>query len=144
LQAVVDCRQVADDAKRLTCYDAAITGMTKAEESGDLVAIDREQRSKVRRQAFGFALPSLDLLEQRGAKPEALDHVDETLAAAWHAADGKWMLRMQDGAVWRQVDDYDLSREPHPGSAIVIKNAMLGSFMMKVDGQPEIRVHREN
>ena len=98
----------------------------------------------MRRQAFGFALPSLDLLEHGAAKPEALDHVDETLATAWHAADGKWVFRMQDGEVWRQTDDYDLSREPHPGSAIVIKNAMLGSFMMKVDGQPEIRVHRDN
>ena len=143
LQAVVDCRQVADDAKRLACYDAAVAGMTKAEESGDLVAIDREQRRAVRRQAFGFALPSLDLLE-RGSKPDRLDHVAETVAAAWRSGDGKWVMRMEDGEVWRQTDDYELSRDPHAGSKIVIKNAMLGSFMANIDGQPLVRVHRDN
>ena len=44
LQAVMDCRQIQNDAQRLACYDAAVGGMAKAEESGDLVAIDREQR----------------------------------------------------------------------------------------------------
>jgi hypothetical protein len=45
--------------------------------------------------------------------------------------------------VWRQIDDEFLSRSPHPGSAIVIRKAMLGSYMLSVDGQPGVRAHRD-
>ncbi|HEY1753473.1 MAG TPA: hypothetical protein VGG29_19605 [Caulobacteraceae bacterium] len=143
LQALVDCRKIADDAPRLACYDAAVAGMTKAEEAGDLVAVDREQRRQVRRQAFGFTLPSLAIFD-RGEKSDTLDRVEETLADAWHASDGRWEFRMQDGAVWKQIDDNDLPRRPHAGSAVVIKRAALGSFMLNVDGQRALRVHRES
>jgi hypothetical protein len=117
--------------------------MSKAEDAGDLVSLDRAQRTAVRRQAFGFTLPSLSVFD-RGEHDDAADRMEDTLDTAWHNADGKWMFRLKSGAVWRQIDDYDLSREPHAGSAIVIKKALLGSFMMNVDGQPALRVHRDN
>src|SRR5690348_11419617 len=59
VQAVLDCRKLTDDAARLACYDRAVTAMASAEQSGDLVSIDREQRRAARRQAFGFQLPTL-------------------------------------------------------------------------------------
>jgi hypothetical protein len=143
LQAVVDCGKVADDGQRLKCFDAAVAKMTEAEKSGDLLAIDREQRRAVTRQAFGFALPSLTMFD-RGEKSDEADRVSETLAASWHTPDGKWVFRLQTGAVWRQIDDYTLGRDPHPGSAIVIRRAMLGSYILNVDGQPALKVHRDS
>lgn len=142
VQAVLDCRALADDAARLACYDRAVGAMAKAEQTGDLVSIDREQRRAARRQAFGFQLPTLSFLE-RGEKAGELDKLDETLASSWQIAGDKWMFRMQDGAVWRQIDDEILSRKPHPGSKIEIRRAMLGSYMLSVDGQPGLRVHRD-
>ena len=143
LQAVVDCGKVTDDGARLKCFDAAVAKMTEAETSGDLLAIDREQRRAVTRQAFGFALPSLTMFD-RGDKSDEADQLNETLAAAWHTPDGKWVFRLQNGAVWRQIDDYYLGRDPHPGSAIVIRRAMLGSYILNVDGQPALKVHRDS
>jgi hypothetical protein len=143
LQAVVDCRAIADNAQRLACFDAAVEKMTQAETSGDLVSVDREERRAVRRQSFGFMLPSLTIFD-RGEKAEDVDRLTATLASAWKNSDGKWVFRLDDGAVWRQIDDYDLSRDPHPGSTIVIKRALLGSFQLDVDGQPGLRVHRDN
>jgi hypothetical protein len=143
LQAVVDCGKIADDGERLKCFDAAVAKMTEAEKSGDLVAIDREQRRAVTRQAFGFALPSLTMFD-RGDKSDEADRLTETLAASWQTSDGKWVFRLQNGAVWRQIDDNYLSRDPHPGSAIVIRRAMLGSYILNVDGQPALKVHRDS
>jgi hypothetical protein len=143
LQAVVDCGKIADDGARLKCFDAAVAKMTEAEKSGDLVAIDREQRRAVTRQAFGFALPSLAMFD-RGEKSDEADRLTETLAAASHTPDGKWVFRLQNGAVWRQIDDNYLSRDPHPGSAIVIRRALLGSYILNVDGQPALKVHRDS
>jgi hypothetical protein len=141
VQAVVDCRTIADGAQRLACYDAAVSALTAAEQSGDLVSLDRRQRTAVRRQAFGLTLPTLSMFD-RGEND--VDQVDETAASARQDAQGRWTIVMQDGAVWRQIDDETLSRDPRNGSKIVIRKAMLGSFMLSVDGQPGIRAHRDN
>ena len=143
VQAVADCRRIDDTATRLACYDKAADAMVAASNSGELVTLDREQRRQVRRQMFGFALPSLALFDQ-GEKPADLNRVAETVAAAFHNGEGKWVFRMQDGAVWRQIDDNDLSRTPHAGSAAIIRRAALGSFMLSLDGQPGIRVSRDH
>ncbi len=140
VQAVVDCRKIEDGAQRLACYDAAVEALTSAQRSGDLVTLDRKQRQAVRKQAFGFTLPTLAMFDT-GEKE--VDRIDETLASASEGAEGKWIFRMQDGAVWRQIDDEFLSRRPHPGSTIVIRKAMLGSYMLSVDGQPGVRAHRD-
>jgi hypothetical protein len=143
VQAVTDCRKVDDPVGRLACYDKAVDAMVAAANSGELVTLDREQRRQARREVFGFALPSLAILD-RGEKPDELNRVAETVAAAFHNGQGKWVFRMQDGAVWRQIDDNDLSRMPRAGSAAVIRRAALGSFLLSLDGQPGIRVHRDN
>jgi hypothetical protein len=140
VQAVVDCRKIPDATQRLACYDAAVTSLTEAERSGDLVSLDRQQRTTVRRQAFGLTLPTLSMFD-RG---DALNSIDETLASAREDAEGKWTFVMRDGAIWRQIDDETLSRDPHDGSAIMIRRASLGSFMLSVDGQPGVRAHRDN
>lgn len=144
MQSVLDCRSIAEDAKRLACYDAAVAAMAKAEESGDLLAIDREQRRTVRRQAFGLSLPSFTLFD-KGEKPEEANRISVTLARAFRNENGRWVLVLDDGAVWRQIDDtemYDIP--PKAGQKAVIRRAALGSFMMKIEGQPSIRVHRDN
>jgi hypothetical protein len=143
VQAVVDCRKIDDSAQRLACYDAATDALTKAQATGDLITLDREQRRAVRKQAFGFTLPSLAMFDV-GEKSEEADSIEETAASARQDGQGRWTVVMQDGAVWRQIDDEFLSRDPHPGSAIVIRRAMMGSFMMSVDKQPGIRAHRDN
>jgi hypothetical protein len=141
VQAVMDCRKFADNTQRLACFDAAAAALSQAEASGDLVSLDRSQRREVRRQAFGLTLPSIALFD-RGEGD--LDAVKETLASARQGEEGRWIFVMQDGQVWRQIDDEFLSRKPHEGSAIEIRRAMLGSFMLSVDGQPGVRAHRDN
>jgi len=141
VQAVVDCRKIDDSAQRLACYDAAVEAMSRAQTSGDLVTLDRKQRQAVRKQAFGFTLPTLSMFD---TGENAVDTIDETLASAHQITCGRWVFQMQDGAVWRQIDEEWLSRAPHPGSAVVIKRAMLGSYMLSVDRQPGVRVHRDD
>ena len=140
VQAVVDCRKIEDSAQRLACYDASVDALTAAQRSGDLVTLDRRQRQAVRKQAFGFVLPALSMFDT-GEKE--VDSIDETLASASQGVGGRWVFRMEDGAVWRQIDEEFLSRRPHEGSKIVITRAMMGSFMLRVDGQPGVRVHRD-
>lgn len=140
VQAVVDCRKIDDPTRRLACYDAAVAAMSSASTSGDLVTLDRQQRQAVRRQAFGFTLPTLSMFDA-GEKQE--NEIDDTLASAHQIAEGRWVFQLQDGAVWRQIDDEFLSRRPHPGSKVTIRRASMGSYMLSVDGQPGVRAHRD-
>lgn len=147
LQAVVDCRPMTDANARLACYDAAAARLDEAEASGQVVVVDKEQARQVRREVFGLQLPSLDIFSRvtkgPGAAVEDVDRVTETVKSASRQADGRWVVELESGAVWRQIDASELANDPHPGSRAEIRQAALGSFFMKIDGQPGIRAHRD-
>jgi hypothetical protein len=141
LKAVIDCRSLKDDAQRLACYDAATARMGEAESKGDIVVIDRAQATQAHKEAFGLPVPSLSFVT-KALKPEDVDRVDGVVEAARADANGNWTLRLKDGAVWRQISG-DLARPPRAGSTVQIRKGSLGSFLMNVDRQPSIKVHRD-
>ena len=142
VSAVLDCRAIADPAQRLACFDKTVGDMAKAETSGELLTLDREQRRSVRRQAFGLNLPSLTIFD-RGEKGEDADRLTAKVVSAHKLGDGKWLIQLEGGAIWRQTDDQELLKEPHNGSTAVIKRGTLGSFFMKIDGDSAFRAHRD-
>lgn len=144
LQAVVDCRKLADPAERLDCYDAATASLDAAEKAGEVVVVDRAQVQEARRAAFGFNFQMPSFMTPRDEKPEEMDRITATVASARQDAHGKWVIKLTDGAVWRQIDDKKIFKDPRAGSTVEIRTATMGSFFMKVDGQKQMRVHREN
>lgn len=140
-QAVLDCRGLADSAARLACYDAAAARMDAAEAKGDIVVVDRALATTVHREAFGLPVPSLDFLT-RMMPPGDVDRVQATVRSARADPYGKWTLTLEDGAVWRQIDG-DLGRSPKTGSKVSIRKGAVGSFLMNIDGQTAVRVHRD-
>ena len=143
MQAVLKCRAVADSAQRLACFDQAAAALEKATASGDLVALDREQRRQARRQTFGFLLPSLSFLE-RGEKTGELSHLAATAADVGRNPEGDWVVTLDDGAVWRQSEPVELGRRPHKGSKVEISKGVLGSYFMTIDGQGAGKAKRES
>jgi hypothetical protein len=143
VQAVLDCRGLPDATERVACYDKAVDGMAKAQTTGDLVTIDREQRRAVRRQAFGLTLPALSMFDV-GEKPEEVNRIKATVKSASQDPYKKWIIILEDGGVWRQVEAGEVDNPPHPGSTVAIRKAALGSFFMNIDGQSAIRVRRDN
>lgn len=153
LEALLDCRALKGDAERLACFDRASAALAQAEAGGAVVVMDRAKVEAVRRQAFGFSIPSIADLMPRvrtgagsaaAAEPEpSLRQIEASVASARLGRDGKWVLTLDNGAVWRQTDTESLLREPRPGSRVVIKAAALGSYLMSVDGQRSFRARRE-
>lgn len=142
VQELVDCRKLTEDAARLACYDKAAASLDQAEQKGDIVVVDRDQARKVRRQAFGFALPSISLFE-KGETPEELENVTSHVDAARMNGASKWVIQLKEnGGTWVQVDDKDLHKTPKAGMPVTIRKAALGSFMMSIDGGGGFRVRR--
>jgi hypothetical protein len=142
LRTLMDCRQIAAADARLACFDKASADLDRAEASGDVVVVDRQQARAARRQAFGLNLSALSIFD-RGVPKEEIDTLADEVRAARQNADGKWVVSLKSGAVWRQIDDAMLYPEPHAGSSVRIHRASLGSYMMNVDRQPAIKVHRD-
>src|SRR5207344_3661661 len=81
VEKLVDCRKLTENAARLACYDEATAAFDQAESKGDVVVIDREQAREVRKQAFGFTLPSISIF-QKGEPKEDFDAFDGVVASA--------------------------------------------------------------
>jgi hypothetical protein len=145
LQAVIACRALTDRDARLACFDAASAKLDEAESAGQVVVVNREQAREVRRDVFGLTLPSLDIFGRKGiaATGEDVDRLVTTVKTAHLDADGRWVLELDTGAVWRQVDDSPMATPPHPGSKAEVRRAALQSFFIWIDGHPAFRAHRD-
>ncbi|MBI1236643.1 MAG: hypothetical protein GC188_08170 [Alphaproteobacteria bacterium] len=86
---ILVCQQIADEASRLACFDAAAGRLSEERQNG-LVGIYREDVEAVERDSFGFDLPSMPRLSLSmfargtGNTPDPLDpsSTPERLAAA--------------------------------------------------------------
>jgi hypothetical protein len=141
VQAVIQCRDITDPTQRLACYDKTVSAMAGANAKGDLLTLDKEQRTVIRHQAFGFTMPSFGLFD-KGERPEEASKATFKIAQAWKDLEGHWNFKLETGALWRQTDTNELYRDPHAGSVADISKGALNSFFMKVDGQQAIRVMR--
>lgn len=142
LGKLADCRKIADNGQRLACFDAVAAEMDVAEKKGDIVVVDREQARTVRRQAFGFHMPSITLFE-KGEKAEEVDSLTGTVKAARMTGAGKWVIELEDGAVWAQIDATEVPFPPKSGDPVRIKKASMGSFLMIVKNQRAFRARRQ-
>lgn len=145
-EALVRCRSVTGDAERLQCFDAAAAALEQATDRRELVVVDRQQVRESRRRLFGLALPSLPIFgggDDGREDEEEVTSIESTVASASQDSFGHWMVRLADGSLWVQTDDRPLAFRPRPGQPIVVNKAALGSYMMRVNNQPGIRVRRQ-
>jgi hypothetical protein len=87
LDPVYACAAITDPAQRLACYDRAVADLRAREQSRDVVAVDRAAVEQVRRESFGFNLPSLpNLFGRRPAETAAAGAAAGAAGAAGAAA----------------------------------------------------------
>lgn len=141
IAALKACRAITADAERLACYDKAAQSVTKAQESGEVIIIDKQTARAARRQAFGLELPTLSILD-KGADKSETEKLQSVVKAARVDAEQRLVVTLEDGAVWRQIDDTMLGKPPKAGDTIEVRKAAMGSYMMKIGSQPAIRVRR--
>lgn len=142
-QAVVDCREIADPAQRLACFDRTVGVMASATAEKDLVVLDRATMRETRKGLFGFSLPKLKLFG--GGDEDARDEIQEiesVIAGLRSASDGYPIFVLEDGGNWKQTEGRNVF--PKVGDPIKIKRASLGSYMANVKNKAGVRVMRLN
>ncbi|WP_114952769.1 hypothetical protein [Sphingosinicella terrae] len=144
-EALVSCRAVTEDAARLRCFDEAAANLQAATERRDVVVVDRAQVRESRRRLFGLALPRLPIFGGNADEEdeEEVASIDSQVVSARQDGSGRWVVTLEDGSIWAQVDDNMLALRPRQGQPVRVNRGALGSYMMRVNNQPGIRVRRQ-
>ena len=138
--AIAACRQIADSAQRLACFDKAAAGLTTAVEQGEIAVVTREQAATTRRSLFGFAVPEFPFFKRKSGDEE-LREVKTTIVSARQYGPGKHLLQVAEAnGVWETMES--LMREPEAGQPVHITRGALGSYWIKVGNQREVRGRR--
>lgn len=140
LENVVACRAIEAPMERVACYDEAVGRLEAAEAAGEVTVVTRADVEKVRRESFGFSIPSLPSFGGlRGADAD-LSRVTEAVQSV-SGSSPDLQVKLANGQLWVQVDDKNV-RSRSPKSAEIYE-AALGSYKMKLDGGLAFRVRRE-
>ena len=158
LTRVYACTDVVDATARLACFDAAVAGLKQQQAGGDLAVVSRQQVQKVEKEAFGLSVPSASELvasagpasaapagvtaPARSEKARPLDRVSLGVKSVSKGADGKAVITMDNGQVWKQTDTTKLKIQGKGPWTAEVRKAALGSYMLSVDDRPSIRVKR--
>lgn len=142
LRSMLECRRLPTKEARADCYDGAIDGLARAQAEGKVLVVDEEKLRTVRRQAFGFNLPSLSGLA-RGLRDDPVNSVTLHVSSAREEGQDRWVLDTTEQAVWRQTQSSGFPLTPHTGSLLLVRPGVLGSFFCQIDKQAAFRCKRD-
>jgi hypothetical protein len=140
VQRLLACRTLTDAAQRLACYDRETGTVAEAIQKRDVVMIDKVRATAAKRSLFGFSVPDFAGLFGGGD----LNEIEGTVASASQDAFGGWIIKLTDGSTWNQTEQKRLALEPRRGDKITVKRGALGSYFVKVAGQPGFKAKRIN
>jgi hypothetical protein len=150
-KSISACAAIDDDAKRLACYDAAVSTVdaqvakatearkiaavarAKAEaekaESDRLVALAAADKAKV--DNFGVATVAKEDRPASVTTKSELESLEAAVTSVFYTADKKLILALDNGQIWRQTDS---SSSPlvRAGDKVEVKKGILGGFRMKL------------
>ena len=144
--AVYACAELSENEARLACYDDAVGRLKSAEEAGEAIVVTRDEVEEVRRESFGFSIPSLPGLASSVFRDEGeLKEVTHPVAAVAQTPRGQMYVTLENGQVWQQTDQKQVYYSKRRGvKTVTIKSAAFGSFMMKFDDGLPFRAERVN
>lgn len=145
--ALYACASMTDSGARLACFDAEVARLKAAEAGGEVAVVTREEVKEAERDSFGLTgaqSPSLMAVRPKvAAEKDKLDAVTVSIVTIQKKPDGKRRFFTADGQVWVQTDTQDVRAVGDGPWRATIKSAMLGSFMLKLEGGRAIRAQRE-
>jgi hypothetical protein len=138
---VVACKLIENAELRLACYDEKVSALDAAQQNNEIILTDKAAVNEAQRGLFGFQIPKLKIFGSGGDDVEEIEAVVKSVKVN---RAGMVTITLEDGARWQQVDTKVLNREPRAGSKANIRIASMGSYLVKLDGGPAIRMKRIN
>jgi hypothetical protein len=150
LTGLVACRDVADSATRLACFDretALLVHLPAAPvaaspPSAAPIAAPPTAAPFDAQQKFGLPQGVIAANEvAAGTRAPAASQLQAKIAIVGHSADGRDVYTLDNGQVWRQLlRDVDTLAES--GDAVIISKGLLGSYWLRLKSGRGCKVTR--
>lgn len=139
-EALKSCRIIADNSKRLACFDSAVGVVVAAQESGDIRIVDKEAAKQTRRRLFGFTLPEIGWFgDGKVGDEQKLDMLETTITSVSQPRRNTWTFQTEEGAVWQINNAPSRLRALKPGQSVIFKKAALNSYFIRIEGQTGVK-----
>lgn len=139
LAQLYKCKTVSDDAARLACFDAGVGRVEQAEVNGELLAIDRQAAQEIKRESFGFNIPSLPRLSLPSFGGDDDEQQDVTVLAIERVKtnrSGEFVFYTKNGQIWEEINRTSMRARPKGDDMMLhIRKAAMGSFLAQVNGK---------
>lgn len=142
LERLLACRQIAGTAERLACFDRETASFETARARNDVVVVDRQQIRSTQRSLFGLTLPRIPFLDGDDESSRPAQEIDGVARTVRVNREGKWVVGLDDNAVWQTTDVAAYDTPPKPGAKVKIRRGSLGSFILAVEGKKALRAIR--
>lgn len=143
VNALSACRQIADPAQRLACFDKASGDLIAATEKGDVNIVDQAELRQARRSLFGFALPKLPFFSGDKSADDVADKLVSKVTAVKEMPYNRVVVRLADGsALWETLESYGAFHTPKVGDSVEINRGPLGSYIIRFGRQRGVKGRR--
>jgi len=145
-QAIYACSEITDDVARLACYDETVGRFEAAEAAGEVTTISKSEVEEIKKDSFGFALPSIPRIVMPkfgGDDKDDLDSVTIAVTEVERLRYDNLRVTLENGQIWEQTDGKRVQFSKRVGvDSAKITRAAFGSFKMKLDNGVSFRVKR--
>lgn len=139
LTSLYSCANIDSATDRLACYDSHVASLKIAEEKNEIVAIDANIAKKLKREAFGFNLPSLPKLGLPSFGSSDKAEAQTFKVKSIRKVARNHIITLENGQVWRETTGR-ISYIPKGDISAVIKAKSLGSFSLQLtNGKSTVR-----
>jgi hypothetical protein len=151
LSPIYACAEKTDPVARLACFDAAVASVKAAEARAEIITLDQPRVAAVKREAFGFRIPSLPRFSLGGAAAgasaptatpgaaaqtrEDVEDAQTFAVARVGQAGNRVAIYLENGNVWHLVDAGELNAPRKTPFNVRIRNAAMGSYMLTIEGR---------
>lgn len=139
--AIRACMSISRNSERLACFDRAVKAVVN---NGPAAATEP---SRSREEVFGIPAQRSAAPPAREApavkadvQPQELESISSTVKAMRTSSDGRILIELENGQVWRHEEERQLLLKP--GDAVKIVRGSLKSFRIVTPSQHIARVTR--
>ena len=148
LNILVECAKIDDPTARLACYDNNMTraGATvRSTVPGQIRGVVGGSAPIETQGPQGFGVEDLRSSNPQrfNLRPGLMQEIHPKVASVAQRQPGIFLVTLDDGAEWVFAEGVTSQfRLPSRGDEIEIERGALGSFLMRIDGQPAVPVRR--
>lgn len=131
LTGLYTCADITNSANRLSCFDRIVASLQIKEEKKEIVAIDANIAKQIKRESFGFNIPSLPKLGlPKIGSSEKIDSVALKVDNVRHTG-RKYVFTFENGQIWEEVGGH-INYIPKGELTATIRPKSMGSFMLSL------------